>query len=117
MVEAVKVKSKVKTRPAKKKYPFCFTTEEKRQKALQTQEISFKQSDPVLHHMMTHAEALFEPKQVYSGKDWLADHEERGQDIRLYRQGGPNISWFNPKRNNTIYLLVIDDSISEQVST
>ena len=110
-----KVNSKVVTRPHKPSYPYCYATEDKRLKAVETGNIDFSQKDPVLHHMLTNAEAMFTPKFVYTPSDWLVFRKERGQDIKLYRQGGPDISWHDPRRGSTIYLFIIDESISESM--
>ena len=115
MVESKKkiaVKAKVKSIPKKKVFPFCFTDANQRLKALQLPiGHDFIRSDPVLHYMMENAENLFQPKMVVTSADWLETQPERGQDIKRYKEGGPNINWHSPIRANTIYLYIIDESI------
>ncbi len=66
--------------------------------------------------MLKNAETIFEPKKVHCSMDWLKTQNESGQDLGRYSNGGPGISWLNPKLQNTIYLFVIDDSITDAQS-
>ena len=50
---------------------------------------------------------------VYTMDDWLETRKERGQTVKTDKSGGPEIAWLNPRRQGTIYLFVIDESIDD----
>ena len=62
----------------KKKYPFCYTEESKRNQVIQMSGMDFSTSDRVLHHMMENAESMFQPKMVLTKNDWLESRRENG---------------------------------------
>ena len=66
-----------------------------------------------MHYLLENIETLWEPKKVNTNMDWLATQKENGQPLKRYMQGGPEISWTNP-RFKTILLFLIDDSIDDQ---
>lgn len=66
--------------------------------------------------MLANAEAKFPPKMVYTSSDWLKTQREDGQDLKRYAQGGPNISWHNPRMASTIYLFIVDDTIPAELA-
>ena len=61
------------------------------------------------------AEIFFEPKMVHSANDWLVKHRERDQDIMTYSKGSPYITWYNPMRQNHIYIVALDEQITEDL--
>lgn len=63
--------------------------------------------------MIKNMEQMSTPMQIYKKDNWLAHMKECGQTYKLYKQGGPHISWFN-NRINCIYLFKMDESISDQ---
>ena len=87
-----------------------YTTQVKIDEALGT--LADIKGDKVLDYLVTNANQLFTPKRFLPG-DWLATQKERGQSFKVYKQGGPDISWSN-SRYNTIILFFIDDTISPE---
>ena len=65
--------------------------------------------------MLANADALFQPAMVKSAKDFDEKYnKERGETLKRYAQGGPGITWHN-SRNSTIYILVIDETIEDEL--
>ena len=52
---------------------------------------------------------------VHSANDWLVKHRERDQDIMTYSKGSPYITWYNPMRQNHIYIVALDEQITEDL--
>ena len=52
---------------------------------------------------------------IFGKDDWLVDHLEVGQEVKRYQQGGPLISWHDPRVGSTIFFFVIDDTLSDEV--
>ena len=65
-----------------------------------------------MKYLTANAEALFEPKQVYSSLDWLASHKEPGQTPTEYRNS-PKVRWCSEEKN-CIFLFLIDNSIDQE---
>ena len=47
--------------------------------------------------------------------DWLSSQNETGQSLKKYMNGGPHISWINP-RCKTISIFLIDDTIDDETA-
>jgi len=69
--------------------------------------------DDMINYLADHAEELFEPKRVIKSDDWLAENNEPGQTFKRYTQGGAGMNWVNP-RNKTVYVMPIDESVSQE---
>mmetsp|Transcript_39644 Transcript_39644/g.51954 ORF Transcript_39644/g.51954 Transcript_39644/m.51954 type:complete len:364 (+) Transcript_39644:43-1134(+) len=99
-------------KPKKPTMPYPFTNQKQRTEALVPNQ-NFQRKDPVMHFLLKNAEERFPVKQVHTSSDWLMTQSERGQEIRDYAAGNC-VQWLNPAGRGTIYLFMIDNTISEE---
>ena len=103
----------VMSQPKTKTYPYQYLT---KAKLAQGFEIPREYCPcKITDYLMKNVEKHFKPKQVYTQSDWLVTQTETGQTPKRYKQGGPNITWMNP-RAKRIVLFMIDQTIGEETA-